>query len=89
MMRTSSRLIAAALMAAAIPAALVTDEAPRSAPPRSPERKATQRRYGAEPNPVTHGNRRGPGWSNRHVQRMATKRRNVLRNRKAHRGGKA
>lgn len=28
----------------------------------------------------------GPGWSNRHVQRMARKRRNVLRNRKAHRG---
>lgn len=27
----------------------------------------------------------GPGWSNRQVKRMATKRRNVIRNRKAHR----
>lgn len=29
--------------------------------------------------------RRGPGWSTRQVQRMARKRRNVLRNRRAHR----
>jgi hypothetical protein len=29
---------------------------------------------------------RGPGWSHAHVKRMAKKRRNVLRNRKAHRG---
>ena len=27
----------------------------------------------------------GPGWSNRHVVRMAAKRRNVLRNKRAHR----
>lgn len=27
----------------------------------------------------------GPGWSNRQVKRMATKRRNVIRNRKNHR----
>lgn len=33
--------------------------------------------------------RRGPGWTNRHVQRMARKRRNVLRNRRAHRGSRA
>lgn len=28
----------------------------------------------------------GPGWSNRHVQRMARKKRNVKANRRAHRG---
>lgn len=28
----------------------------------------------------------GPGWSNRHVKRMAAKRRNQARNKKAHRG---
>lgn len=29
---------------------------------------------------------RGPGWSYAHVKRMARKRRNVLRNRRHHRG---
>lgn len=29
---------------------------------------------------------RGPGWSRAQVKRMALKRKNVLRNRKAHRG---
>lgn len=29
---------------------------------------------------------RGPGWTRAHVQRMARKRRNVARNRAAHRG---
>lgn len=29
--------------------------------------------------------RSGPGWTNRHAQRLAKKRRNVLRNRRAHR----
>jgi hypothetical protein len=29
---------------------------------------------------------RGPGWSHAYVKRMARKRRNVLRNRRAHRG---
>ena len=28
----------------------------------------------------------GPGWSNRQVKRMATKRRNQARNKKSHRG---
>lgn len=28
----------------------------------------------------------GPGWSNRKVRRMATKRRNQARNKKSHRG---
>lgn len=28
----------------------------------------------------------GPGWSNRKVKRMATKRRNQVRNKKSHRG---
>lgn len=32
------------------------------------------------------GSGRGPGWSHAHVQRMARKRRNVRRNRTAHRG---
>jgi hypothetical protein len=30
--------------------------------------------------------RRGPGWTQAHVKRLAKKRRNVLRNRRAHRG---
>jgi hypothetical protein len=32
--------------------------------------------------------RAGPGWTNRHQQRVAAKRRNVQRNRLAHRGGR-
>ena len=32
-----------------------------------------------------HQRRRGPGWSQAQVKRMAQKRRNVIRNRKAHR----
>ncbi len=29
---------------------------------------------------------RGPGWTHAHARRVAAKRRNVLRNRRAHRG---
>lgn len=34
-------------------------------------------------------NKRGPGWGHAQVKRMARKRRNVIRNRRAHRGSAA
>lgn len=35
---------------------------------------------------ITAGNQKGPGWGHAKVKRMAAKRRNVLRNKRAHRG---
>lgn len=41
------------------------------------------------PSTWTWGYTNGPGWSHAQVKRMAKKRRNVMRNRRAHRGKKA
>lgn len=41
--------------------------------------------WGGAGSAISNQRRAGPGWSNRQVQRMARKRRNVARNRKAHR----
>jgi hypothetical protein len=56
-------------------------------------RRRMTRRYGspsmqhneASLTPTTRAGR-GPGWTHAQVKRMAKKRRNVLRNRRAHRG---
>jgi len=45
--------------------------------------KAIRRTFGGGPTGWRY--KRGPGWSFAHVKRMARKRRNVMRNRKAHR----
>lgn len=37
--------------------------------------------FGREPNPRTRSRRRGPGWTQAHVKRMARKTRNVKRHR--------
>jgi hypothetical protein len=42
---------------------------------------ATGIRSGREPNPNTRSRRRGPGWTQAHVKRMAKKARNVKRHR--------
>ncbi len=54
---------------------------------RSPVSTAAWDRWGlGMPRNRRSGYPNGPGWSNRHVQRMARKRRNALRHRKSARG---
>lgn len=78
--RRNSGLLAAALMtvmatmgSAAFGRDLSPDQTATSAPSRTTGSGISRRR---------HGN----AWGNRHQQRLAQKRRNVLRNRRAHRG---
>jgi hypothetical protein len=65
---------------------------PLNAMPRAIIEHRTQRDLKAQRRMIDSGSywgktkRRGPGWSNRHVQRMAAKRRNRANNRRAHRG---
>lgn len=87
----SSRIGIAAMLAAAsfaglaatphVPDVIVQSDAPRAVAPKriTPATRAawTKKR-----------GRCGPGWTPRQVQRMATKRRNQQRNKRAHRGGR-
>lgn len=76
-------LAAAMLMAAGSMAALYNPAATVVAPAGTrAERRQRNALGGARPT----RRRRGPGWTNKHVQRMASKKRNVSRNRSAHRG---
>jgi hypothetical protein len=65
---------------------------PLNVMPRAVIEHRTQRDLKAQRRMIDSGSywgktkRRGPGWSNRHVQRMAAKRRNRANNRRAHRG---
>jgi hypothetical protein len=56
--------------------------------PRSAVRPEARRRSLFAPAALGRSTRagRGPGWTHAQVKRMAKKRRNVLRNRRAHRG---
>lgn len=55
-------------------------------PTRAPVPKRSERREVRATGSYSRRNRRtGPGWTAAHVKRMAQKRRNVARNRRAHR----
>lgn len=83
MFRSAFLSLALAAAAAAIPS---LPDVPRAAPPsRGPETRRQQRRITAEGSAWSSVRRRGPGWTQAHVQRMALKRRNRARNRKAQR----
>lgn len=62
----------------------------RAAPPPVAVRHEVRRQRMPDGSPYSSRRRRkpGPGWTVRQVQRMATKRRNQARNRRAHRGCK-
>jgi len=78
-MKRAQIALAAALMATASHMAAgvsVTNEAPR------PTTRVVRRSAGGA---MTRNAGRGPGWSRAQVKRMAKKRRNVIRNRRAHR----
>jgi ABC-type sugar transport system substrate-binding protein len=79
-------LRAAAVLAALGAAAFAGGVQPAPVP-RSQQRQEVRKRVLFAPNlerwtPAG----RGPGWTHAQVKRMAKKRRNVLRNRRAHRG---
>jgi hypothetical protein len=52
----------------------------------NPWNKFSERRSPKTPTTWKGGYIDGPGWSRAHQQRLARKRRNVMRNRRAHRG---
>jgi len=82
--------VVAALIAAAAAAGLVgvpgSASAPRATNQTAPAKnKREHRRLMAGTARLFREQRKGPGWTHAQVQRMAKKRRNALRNRKAHR----
>jgi hypothetical protein len=78
MRSAKSALLAAALIMAAMPSGAEV----RRAPP------LLRNHFGSNGTGYAGGYRTGPGWGRAKVKRMAQKRRNVLRNRRAHRGRK-
>lgn len=80
-------ILAAAALSMAGFNAMATDAPTKAVPTRSAPGLAERlrRMTGGEYRPKS-PRRRGPGWSFAHVKRMARKRKNVLRNRRAHRG---
>jgi ABC-type sugar transport system substrate-binding protein len=80
-------LRAAAVLAALGAAAFAGGVQPAPVP-RSQQRQEVRKRVLFAPAALGRSTRagRGPGWTHAQVKRMAKKRRNVLRNRCAHRG---
>lgn len=88
MRRMSSLVAAAALAAAASGLSVAVHAGPRIVNSERVETRAERRqnRQAGSGNPFGLRRRLGPGWSDRHVQRMAAKRRAVRRHRAATRG---
>lgn len=82
------RTLALALAAMAGIAAPASHQAVINAAPII-QRKNARRHSGGGGFVAYWGYSKGPGWSAAHVQRMAKKRRNILRNKKAKKGGAA
>lgn len=83
MFRRTFSLATAILFAGAQVAAMALPATPVAAPAPQAKRKAI---VASRSGRSRSQRRAGPGWTNKHVQRMATKRRGVARNRAAHRG---
>jgi hypothetical protein len=90
MMKRNGILAAAAMMligAAGSMAALPANSMSRVATPHAVAVRREERRLSTAGSGWRGmASKRGPGWSNRHVKRMAAKKRNQARNRSAHRG---
>jgi hypothetical protein len=100
MRKVSLSIAALALAAAAMPSSTIakaeqtqvrasngSGQAQKAQPARDANRRTSPARliaWGELPN--SYYRRARPGWTNRHVQRMAAKKRNQARNRKACRG---
>lgn len=86
-----SFLLSAGLALASVAAMAATPQlVERAAAPQAAVRPEVRRQRMPDGAPYSRSKRRkpGPGWSRRQVQRMALKRRNQARNRRAHRGGR-